>query len=470
MMPFIVALIAVTTVCVADVTTQSSFEGKMDNMTIFSKFVVSSQRLLAKARVLAFPDFAHDFRTRQQFSHLNTSIVELESTTDMVTALHHHPLYQTFDWIVLTHDPGNVDISPNETIALLRACRRLTHYGVLLHSRNIAAADSHRVFHETDFVFDDDYSRILGYSSQVYYLKQLISSPPQALLPFRLSLAMLAIEWTDVVVLGPAHFRASTPLSLQTRLAGGSIVICVNSNAAYAEKRAAIRQSWADAHQMQELGIVVFFTVAATRETIAENREFGDLLLLEASERYNETLGSVLPLKGIAGRQVGMSYATNARWFYRVDDDTLLVVRNFLALLQSEGRPQRVHILGCAIDAAPYRNSTKYSARWNMPTSVFKPHRFPRYMSGGSGYVLSRKACECASAGERRPDWRFLRIEDVLMRLTLQSSCDETLIVTSRCDRFLMTFKANPAQSIIAMHYTSPQDMFKFHANLSNAS
>jgi hypothetical protein len=440
----------------------------MDNAITFSKFVVSSQRLLAQAHVLAFPDFAQDFRIRQQFSFLDTAIVELESTGDMVRAMRNHH-NTNYDWVVLA-TKNHVDIALNETISLLNVCRRLTHYGILLHSRSVDA-DAHRVFRETDFVYDEDYSGILGYSSHVFYLKQLILNPPQASLPIQIRLEMLDIEWTDIVVLGPARFRAYTPPSLQTRLAAGSIVICVSSDAAYADRRASIRQSWAEPHRMKELGIVIFFCVAATLQTIAENREFGDLLLVEARERYSEqykeTLGSVLPLKVIAGRQIGMLYATSAMWFYRIDDDTLLVIRNFLALLQSEGRPQRVHILGCAIDAAPFRNSSEYSARWNVPISEYKPHRYPRYMSGGSGYILSRKACECASAGERRPDWRYFHIEDVLMRLTLQSSCEDTLIVTSRCDRFLMYFQANPAQSIVAMHYTSPRDMLKFHAYLS---
>jgi hypothetical protein len=432
---------------------------KVDSM-MFEKFVVASQRLLVTARVLAVPDFVDVFRRRQRATHLDTSITVLERAVNVTVALVDHRANETYDWVVLA-SPAQLGIAAAQVTALLRACVRLTHFGVLL--RTLVVADPVHIFRETDYTYDEDYSNIIGHSARVYYLKQLIAHQPQAALQFQTTIG--DVEWTDTVALGRARFRASTPLSLQTRLAtAGNVVIGINSNAAYADKRAAIRQTWAEANRMQELDIVVFFTVAATPDTVAENREFGDLLLLEASERYNESLGSVLPLKGIAGRQVGMAYATNAQWFYRVDDDTLLVVDAFLAMLGDTGQPERAHLIGCAIDAPPFRNSTSYSARWNMPPSVFKPHRYPRFMGGGPGYVLSRKACECAIAGERRPNWRFLRIEDVLMRLTLLSWCEESLVLTSMCDRFLLNFIKNPKANLIAMHYATPEFMHQFHA------
>lgn len=423
-----------------------------------SKLVAASQKLLVNASVLATGQFferAHE-RHRQSKTRLVLRMAHLSVSRANASFVCEATRGPTVDWIVFAaNEFFNADTAT--TVALLQACGSLTHYGVLLWTQH--PGDARRVRHETDFVYVDDQSALIGNSARVYNRRHLIRLPPLETYPFQ-SLSDLDIPWSDTAQLGKTRFRAYTPASLSQALAASDIVIAVNSAAEFREQRDAVRRTWAAPTVMAHMQFCVFFVVASPSVALMQEAEqHGDIMVFEASEGYNGTW-SVLPLKGNGARQIALRYATDAAWFFRCDDDTFVHTANLFRLLNGAARRtyNSSHIyVGCAFDSAPLRDADGSRAKWNVTPDVYRPHRYPRFMSGGAGYALSRAAAVCLAQAVTQPDWRFYDREDVLVRLTLADYCGP-VIVHSHCDVFRPQFAPAVEQTIVTVHYARPPE------------
>jgi hypothetical protein len=454
-----------------------NFKITMNSSNEFSHFVSVSRHLLSGSSSLVSPEFRAVvnaspsriiYSLRSKHSHFNMTIfsppLDLADRHRLTLHLRSQSHADTFDWVVIA-SAKHSDFDTTDVVQLLQACRHLTHLGVLLW--NTRKFDADAVTQQSEFSSATDYTLItLRFPhAHVFYLKKLLLLQPQRSLPFQARLTDLAVDWNERAVLGTVSFRAHTSDILRKQLTRSSLVIAINSNAAYSERRAAIRETWGDSERLARLGIAMFFTVVATQQSVAEEAIHNDFLLLEAVEGYNLTW-SVLTLKSTAARQISMTHAASAKWFYRVDDDAFVHIDNLLSTLGRLRPSPDGSYLGCAFNAVPLRDSIEYS-RWNVPTTVFKGHRYPRFMAGGAGFLLSRVASDCLSASEQRADWVHFDIDDVLVRLSLIASCHKVKFL-SLCNNFLHAFRADPNHDVVAIHYTTPSDMRMLFAQFNN--
>lgn len=441
------------------------------------KFVVASQRLIAGGDVLASSRFYDVIEARrlQSKTLIHTNIERIDvSLFEFASQCAWSTPPRTYDWLVFA---ANEFYFSNEGAArkLLLLCAKWTHFGVLLWSRT--SFNESRVCEGTEFVFVDDQSALVGHAAHVYNLKRLIGSQDdlgvrradEPIYPFT-HVSDTPINWSDLIVLGGAEFRAHVPTALQRALQYGDIVVTINSDKV--EQRDAIRRTWAVPAAVSHLAIVVCFVVASPdRAIVDEAARTGDLVIVEALEGYNKSW-SVLPLKGLGSRQVILNYAVRASWFFRCDDDTYVNAANLFALLNRPSVPDfatHVIYIGCAFDSTPYRNATGLKEKWNASPALYKPHRYPRYMSGGSGYALSRRAAICVADAMRHREWQYFDREDVLMRLTLASFCSP-LVVESYCDLFKTQFVEHPASAVISIHYAQPPDRMSLLHNYTQSA
>lgn len=429
---------------------------------VLDRFVVASHKLLAGASVLGTAQFCERVLARQRRARTRSlmTVERLVGGVSTSTSCERERVNRsTVDWVVIATD-RDAKMTTSELVALLGACSRLTHYGVLMWAHE--PVDPLLVRRYTDFVYVDDQSALIGAGARVYNRRQLIKVASPTRFAFELE-SELDIEWTDTAVLGQRRFRAYTPARLRRALALCEIVVAVNSDAAYREQRDMVRHTWAEPVLMAQMQICVFFVVASpSLALVNESDQHGDVLIFEATEGYNVTW-SVLPLKGNGARQIALRHAQRAAWFFRCDDDTYVHTGNLFRLLASTARrsynTSSVYI-GCAFDSAPMRNVTGDKAKWNVAPNVYQAHRYPRFMSGGAGYALSRAAARCVAAATTERDWRYYDREDVLMRLTLADFCGP-LVVDSRCDLFRPQFVDTPGSSVVTVHYARPAERIR---------
>jgi hypothetical protein len=441
----------------------------------FEQFVLKSHRLIAAGSVLASAQFYNELLARSLHSKSRMQLTlekrhfELTKST-AVSAVQSGSVdsnipMQTYDWIVLAEDQFH-NMTELDANSFLMAYGSLTHYGVLLWAGT--KFNQSVVCQGTKFVFVDDQSLLTGESAHVYYQKRLIRQgvSQNRTFPFQYT-SDVPVNWTDTAVISGVDFRVYVPELLQKRLQSCDIVVAVNSGRS--QQRDVIRRTWASLEKQYRLEIAVFFVTATPTKTMLEEIErYGDLMMFEALEGYNKSW-SVLPLKGFGSRQVALGYAKTAAWFFRCDDDTYVHMGNLFAFLNRVSLPNFYNTtmyFGCAFDSAPYRNATGSREKWNASMDVYRPHRYPRYMSGGSGYALSRFAATCIAKAHRSVDWQFFDREDVLVRLTLSEYCSP-IVVESRCDLFATHFIQNPPASFIAVHYANSEN---FMSGLHNYS
>lgn len=446
----------------------------MHRLYAIDELVIVSRRLLAGGSLLATELFFNEFNARAARSkthariHKHTRIdllnVSLATAVDVLSARRKAET-ATVDWIVLAGDDF-FQMTPVQARELLIACEQWTHFGVMLSAGG--PFDESHVCHNTPFVYVDDQSTIIGHHAHVYNLRRLIritgkSSDSNFKFPF-IRTSSLQIAWTDVITFAGVEFRAHMPAQLQSSLRAADIVIFVISGRP--QYRNVIRQTWAASMSWSPLAIAVVFVVAKpTKALVNEAMTNGDVMIIEAAEGYS-TSWSVLPLKSFGGLQLAAKHARAASWFFKCDDDTYVNVRKLHAHLNiptpSTQSATSVRYVGCATDSAPFRIAKGEFAKWNTSPDVFPPHRYPRFMSGGAGYALSRSAALCVADAIGSPEWQYFDHEDVMMRLTLAEHCSP-ISVESHCERFNHGFVfPQSSTTLITTHHVSTPEKFTF--------
>jgi hypothetical protein len=375
-----------------------------------------------------------------------------------VAACEFAALNQTVDWVLLAGIDSFLWTS-DQVLNFIQSVRTRTHYAVIVWLK--ASVSATTVFARTDFMFGNDMAAVVGNWAKVFYLKELFSGELRKSFAFSLAAPLPFISWTDTAVVSAVPFRVYVSERLRADLAqlpsdGVVVPLLASPNRT---RRNTIRATWAPIAKQSRF--TLFFMIASpTLELLREADEFGDIMLFEAVEQYAAE-SSVLSLKTFGGLQVAAKYATRAQWFFKGDDDTFVNPLNLLKLIHTLPAFRKEHVyVGCQHDNAPIRDRSH--SLWFMAPEMYKPHRYPLFMGGGSGILVKRHTVECVTHAVAEPSWRYIDIEDLAMRLTLQAHC-APLLPLSFCDRIHdfspAETKKNYSAKAISWHHIAPKDM-----------
>jgi hypothetical protein len=364
---------------------------------------------------------------------------------------------QTVDWVLLAGIDSFLWTS-DQALSFIRSVQPRTHYAVVVWLK--ASVSATTVFASTDFMLGSDMAAVVGNWAKVFYLKELFGGELRK--SFNFSLAPVPfIPWTDTAVVSAVPFRVYVSEKLRADLAqlpsGGVVVPLLASP--NRTRRNTIRATWAPI--AKQSGVTLFFMIASpTLELLREADDVGDIMLFEAVEQYSAE-SSVLSLKTFGGLQVAAKHATRAQWFFKGDDDTFVNPLNLLKLIRTLPAFRKEHVyVGCQHDSAPIR--ARSHSLWFMAPERCKPHRYPLFMGGGSGILVKRHTVECVTHAVADPSWRYIDIEDLAMRLTLQAHC-APLLPLSFCDRIHdyspSETKENYSARAVSWHHIAPKDM-----------
>ncbi|XP_011250495.1 beta-1,3-galactosyltransferase 1 [Camponotus floridanus] len=164
------------------------------------------------------------------------------------------------------------------------------------------------------------------------------------------------------------------------------IIIC--SAVANQEARVAIRSTWANKYNLDNLYNstvkIVFLLGQSDNDTlnnliVEENSQYNDIIQERFFDTYNNlTLKSVMMLKWVT------SNCDKAKYIMKTDDDMFVNVPLLLQTLHSKTQPEI--LLGSLIcNARPILDPKN---KWYTPKYMYAEKTYPNYLSG-TGYVMS---------------------------------------------------------------------------------
>ncbi|KAL0108517.1 hypothetical protein PUN28_015213 [Cardiocondyla obscurior] len=186
------------------------------------------------------------------------------------------------------------------------------------------------------------------------------------------------------------------------------IIIC--SAVANQEARAAIRSTWANKYNLDNLYNstikITFLLGKSDNDTlnnliVEESSQYNDIVQERFFDTYNNlTLKSVMMLKWVT------SNCDQAKYLMKTDDDMFVNIPLLLQTLRS--RPQAETLLGSLIcNAKPILDPKN---KWYTPKYMYSEKTYPNYLSG-TGYVMSMNvAAKLYQAALVTP---LLHLEDV---------------------------------------------------------
>lgn len=171
------------------------------------------------------------------------------------------------------------------------------------------------------------------------------------------------------------------------------LLLAIKSTAAQIERRAALRDTWGRAGQLQGRRIKLVFLMGRSKDKVQsyslqpllewENARYGDILQWDfADSFFNLTLKEVRFLSWFSRS------CSSAQFVFKGDDDVFVHTENLFEFL-SVHKPENQLLIGDVLSRAfPIRNkATKYF----IPVEMYpngKP--YPPYVGGG-GYLMSRQ-------------------------------------------------------------------------------
>ena len=203
-------------------------------------------------------------------------------------------------------------------------------------------------------------------------------------------------------------------------------IIYVHSGASNADRRQALRRTWASEQLFKRPVTKVAFMIGMPTEPhifqalLQEFKEYGDLVVGNFMDSYrNLTLKSIMALKWVS------TYCTNAKHALKTDDDVFLNIVEVITLIKKQ--PQQTRLITCPVfneKDMPILRDPKSCMKWCAePTDFPGDMGYPRYCSG-TAYTLSVDIMGDMYQAALRT--RFFFIDDVfttgLLPLKLQYS------------------------------------------------
>lgn len=158
------------------------------------------------------------------------------------------------------------------------------------------------------------------------------------------------------------------------------LVIIVVSKASYAGHRQGIRQTWGSKAIQRKYGVRIYFLVGKKIGTESENRIHGDIIQIDLVEDYYK-----LSNKTIAAFQWVTKFCSNARYFFKCDDDIFLNIKRLMYIVKQPEFPNDQIVGRCFILSRPFRHTF---SKWKASYETYPYEFYPPYCSG-SGYVMS---------------------------------------------------------------------------------
>lgn len=186
------------------------------------------------------------------------------------------------------------------------------------------------------------------------------------------------------------------------------MVIYSRNNAESIDIRRAIRDTWANKSQLNNLDIQVIFALSRpikrqdSSNLKEEMKTFNDLLLIDHVDSYrNLTLKTLMVLSWFS------RLSNRVSGLVKCDDDVLVNVTNIMAAIEAAKLEHADFILGYQLEGIPTR---QWDRKWYVPYSVYGKDLFPAFVSGTT-YALtkgaaSRLVCEA-------PHQDYVYLEDV---------------------------------------------------------
>jgi len=166
------------------------------------------------------------------------------------------------------------------------------------------------------------------------------------------------------------------------------------------KERSAVRKMWNDAKAVSPpVPLSLSFTicqVSPDATLLQEMAQHGDIAVLHCDEGYGHGL---LTMKVISALRAWQSSPSRGDLFYKVDDDTFVHLPLFLEQVVRAWR-QYHGFLYMGVDVLPEpRKFTEPNNTWHEPRENFPEDMWPRYMPGGTGYILG------SALVDRMLDW-----------------------------------------------------------------
>ena len=170
------------------------------------------------------------------------------------------------------------------------------------------------------------------------------------------------------------------------------LLVYVHTAPAHYKRRAAIRDSWGNTHNIQDLNIKVVFllgrsTDQALDEAIAfESDMYGDIVQEAFIDSYRN-----LTYKAIMGLKWVSFHCLTAKFVLKVDDDIFVNMFNVINHLQTlQKYEESQHVQGLLLCLVWYRMKVVRDpkSKWYLSKSEFAHDYFPTYCSG-SAFVMT---------------------------------------------------------------------------------
>ncbi|XP_033764212.1 beta-1,3-galactosyltransferase 1-like [Pecten maximus] len=231
-------------------------------------------------------------------------------------------------------------------------------------------------------------------------------------------------------------------------------VILVLSKASHRLRRRDIRQTWGNLEMQKKYNLCLNFLVGIDENVSLsiENDDYGDIIQVDIEESYYN-----LTDKTIAAFRWMAQFCSEARFFFKVDDDVFVNIANLQAIqLKYNKLLDDEHILGaCSHFDLPWRTASK----WHVSFEQYPFETYPPFCFGPGYLMTSHTACRIY---EEMLHTTIFKLEDVYVGMVAY----RIGIHVHNVENFLRDFRLNPLtgwiwkhfymQCTVVLHYVTP--------------
>lgn len=374
---------------------------------------------------------------------------------------------RTYDWVIAFGVFDRID--PRKEAVTLFSVLRHTRYGVAItwasqaSDKDITNPQSSQYvidqFTKRGFVLDQtltdaarSFTREAAFKQYTYifYKQQVVA--------YHYNLAFMRekndiVKWNYNMPYAGEWFRVF--ISPATRWSNQRIAIGVMSTPGAAALRNVLRETWIA--RARSLHIIVLFVVGRpTHDLVVESERYGDIIMVESTEIYTG-MESIIPLKTHLWWQIVSRFAVDAKWAMKCDPDTIVFTDRLVAMLETFNSSTMTYI-GAQYDVSPIRDTNAHHAY--VSRDLWPANQYPRFMSGGAGYVLSMPAIRCMTEHTQSKYYHYFPREDPSTRIALNEAGCAPLNIVDRTTQFKANSNHDPTNNIITMHYVKDPKMF----------